>query len=197
MSLKTTFLTSPTGQVNKLLEAWELGRKFILPQHYNKSPEDAVSISTTSPHITLANAGSNAFIGSGYAIKYSVSGTEYAHTVSPTVVPGSTFDLTVAPTVSASAKTLTYSSLYPTAYGLLVSELQARASSGESKFSISIVTSDNPAYLRLNGTYLQAYLAGIYYALSSEGIFSTYEVKLSLDLTDSANVKIKFEFIFC
>jgi hypothetical protein len=79
----------------------------------------------------------------------------------------------------------------------LVSELQARASSGESRFSISIVTSDNPAYLRLNGTYLQAYLAGVYYALSSEGIFSTYEVKLSLDLTDSANVKIKFEFVFC
>jgi hypothetical protein len=197
MTLKATFLDGSTGQTNKLLEAWELGRKFVLPAYHNITPENAITVSTTSPHVTIANAGTNAFLQVGYTIKYLVSGTEYTGTVASPLTLGSTFDLTVAPSVSASAKSMTYSSPFPSAYATLVGELQAKAASGESKFSISIPTTDNPHYLRLNGTYLQTYLAGIYSALNSEGIFSTYEVALSLDLTDSTTVKIKFAFSLC
>jgi hypothetical protein len=58
------------------------------------------------------------------------------------------------------------------------------------------VTTDNPTYLRLKGNYLNAYFAGIYYALDQEGIFNTYEVNLALDTSDTVITKVTFNFSF-
>jgi hypothetical protein len=44
---------------------------------------------------------------------------------------------------------------------------------------------------------MNSYFAGIEYALGKEGIFPTYEVKLSLDTSDTLATKVKFAFTFC
>lgn len=193
-TLKSIYLEGATGLTAKLNEAYDYGRRFIQPQYYNVVLEDAVNIATSSPMFTIQNAGSNAPIIAGYTVKYKSSGSEVELVVASPVVAGSTFNTTVAPAGALSAKSLSYSSPRPSSYTTLASEMAAAAAKGQSKFTVSIETVDNPAYLRLNGNYLNAYLAGIYYALDAEGIFNTYEVTLSLDTSDSIATKIKFSF---
>jgi len=194
MTLKSIYLEGASGLTAKLAEAFELGRRFILPQHDDVSLEDAVDISTSSPHFTILNSGSNVAILAGYTVTYLSTGTAVQRTVASPVVLGSTFDVTVAPTSSVSNKSLRYSSPRPNSYNMLLSDIQAAAAAGKTKFTSLIATLDNPNYLKLNGNYLNAYLSGIYFALDKEGIFNTFEVKLSLDVTDPSLTKIKFEF---
>lgn len=195
-SLKSLYLEGSSGLTAKLAEAFELGRRFILPQHDDVPMEDAVNIATSSPHFTIQNAGSNSTILAGYTVRYLSGGSLIERVVASPVVVGSTFDVTVAPPGALSGKGIRYSSPRPSSYNTLLTELQAAASAGKTSFSISIDTVENPTYLRLNGNYLQSYLAGIYYALDKEGIFSTYEVKLSLETPSLLITRIKFEFTF-
>lgn len=195
-TLKSLYLDGANGLNKKLADAFDLGRRFILPRYDGVTLEDAVNISTTSPMFTILNSGSNAPILPGYIVKYLDGGNEVELTVGPTVTLGSTFDTTIAPSQAAANKALRYSSTRPTSYNTLLQELSAAAAAGKSVFSVSVVTTDNPTYLRLKGNYLNAYFAGIYYALDQEGIFNTYEVSLSLDTSDTTTTKITFNFSF-
>ena len=192
-TLKSIYLDGPSGLNAKLQDAFDRGVKFIMPA-LSGSLEDAVSIATTSPHVTIANAGSNSSIQAGFTVSWMESGVDKSGTVASPVIAGSTFDLTSAPASPASAKMMSYVGPRPASYSQLVSEMQAAAAAGKTAFTVSIETSDNPQYLRLNGNYLKAYLAGILQALGDEGIFSTYEVTLSLDTSDSLSTKVKFSF---
>jgi hypothetical protein len=195
-TLKTLYLDGANGLNKKLADAFDLGRRFILPQYDNVVLEDAVDVATTSPMFTIANSGSNASILAGYTVRYLDGGEEVELTVASPVDAGSTFDTTVAPAQAALAKALRYSSPRPSSYSTLLQGLQAAAAAGKSVFSVSIITADNPTYLRLKGNYLNAYFAGIYYALDQEGIFNTYEVKLELDTSDTTTTKVTFNFSF-
>jgi hypothetical protein len=197
LSLKSQYLDGASGLTQKLLGAYELGRRFIRPQFDDISLKDAVSIATSSPHFTIANVGSNAEILAGYSVRYDNSGSEVELIVASPVVAGSTFSTTVAPAASLTGKSLRYSSPRPAAYAQLANELAAAAAAGKTEFSITIETSDNPSYLRLKGNYMNAYFAGIEAALSKEGFFPTYEVALSLDTSDSLATKVKFQFTLC
>lgn len=195
-TLKSLYLDGANGLNKKLADAFELGRRFILPQYEDVVLEDAVDVATTSPMFTIANSGSNAPILADYTVRYLDGGEEVELTVASPVVAGSTFDTTVAPSQAATAKSLRYSSPRPASYATLLQGLQAAAAAGKSVFSVSVTTTDNPTYLRLKGNYLNAYFAGIYYALDKEGIFNTYEVSLALDTSDTSITKVTFNFSF-
>jgi hypothetical protein len=77
----------------------------------------------------------------------------------------------------------------------LTTELQAAAAAGKKTFTVSIVTSDSPAYLRLNGLYAKTYLAGVVHALALEEIYS-YECTPTLNLADTVSVRVEFNFTF-
>lgn len=195
-TLKSLYLDGSNGLNKKLADAFDLGRRFILPQYEDITLEDAVDIATTSPMFTIANSGSNASILAGYTVRYLDGGNEVELTVASPVTAGSTFDTTVAPSGALTSKSLRYSSPRPATYTTLLQGLQAAAAAGKSVFTVSVTTTDNPTYLRLKGNYLNAYFAGIYYALDKEGIFNTYEVSLSLDTSDTATTKVVFNFSF-
>ena len=192
-TLKSIYLDGPSGLSAKLQDAFQRGYHFIMPTLVG-SLEDSISIATTSPHITIANAGSNSQIQAGFTVSWKQSGVDKSGTVASPVVAGSTFDLSVAPSSSASGKSISYVGPRPASYTQLVTEIQSAAAAGKTVFSVSIETSDNPSYLRLNGNYQSAYFAGILQAMGEEGIFSTYEVKLTLDASDTLSTKVKFSF---
>ena len=77
----------------------------------------------------------------------------------------------------------------------LTTELQTAASKGLKAFVINIITSDEPANLRLNGIHLDTYLAGIEAQLAQEDIYN-YEVTLSLNTSDATDTSIDFTFSF-
>lgn len=195
-TLKSLYLDGTNGLNGKLLAAFDLGRRFILPTYDDIALEDAVDIATTSPMFTILNSGLNTPILSGYTVRYLDSGSEVSLTVAASVTPGSTFNTTVAPAGALTSKSLRYSSPRPATYTALLQGLTAAAAAGKSVFAVSIPTSDNTTYLRLNGNYLNAYFAGIYYALDQEGIFNTYEVSLALDASDTTTTKVVFNFSF-
>ena len=195
-TLKSLYLDGANGLNGKLLSAFDLGRRFILPQYEDVILEDAVNIDTVSPMFTIQNSGSNAPILPGYTVKYLNDGQEVVLTVDATVAPGSTFDTATPPTEALTDKSLRYFSTRPTSYSTLLQGLQAAAAAGKSVFSVVVPTTDNTTYLRLRGTYMKAYFAGIYYALDKEGIFNTYEVALGLDTTDNTTTNVVFNFTF-
>lgn len=195
-SLKSLYLDGANGLNGKLAEAFELGRRFILPRYDDVAMEDAVAVSTTSPMFTLDNSGSNSSLLAGYTVRYLDSGNMVERIVASPLVAGSTFDTTVAPDSAVSGKSIRYSSPRPASYTALLSGMQAAAAAGKSVFTVSIETSDNPTYLRLKGNYMNAYFAGIYFALDKEGIFNTDEISLSLDMSQTTSTKVVFSFSF-
>lgn len=278
MSLKSLYLDGSSGLTAKLNDAFELGRRFILPQYDDLALPDAANISATGTQFSIQNSPTVQAINAGYTVRFTTNGVEreiivasspaptagaFNATVSPWVVPfsidsfvhlsgttvrinvvsstggviagdsvvvagsavsanngtwlvtavgtNSYMDVTIAGSsasndedpssatvtnVVVTNKMLRYSSPRPSSYSTIVNELTAAAAAGKTKFCFSVETVDNPAYLRLNGNYLQAYLSGIYYALAQEQIFTTYEAKLCLDVTDCLSTKIKFNFNF-
>jgi hypothetical protein len=192
-TLKSIYLDGASGLSAKLQDAFQRGYNFIMPT-LTGTLENAVTIATSSPHVTIANTGSNSQIQAGFTVSWKESGVDKSGTVASPVVSGSTFDLTVAPASAVSDKSMSFSGPRPASYTQLVGDIQAAAAAGKSDFSVSIETSDNPSYLRLNGNYQNAYFAGILQAMGEEGIFSTYEVKLTLDASDTLSTKVKFSF---
>lgn len=77
----------------------------------------------------------------------------------------------------------------------LQTQLQAAAAKGQLQFTVNVVTTQEPASLRLNGIYLDTYLAGIKHQLMSEEIYD-YEVTLSLNTSDTTTTSIDFAFSF-
>jgi len=186
-TLKSIYLDGASGLSAKLQDAFQRGYNFIMPT-LTGTLENAVTIAT------IANTGSNSQIQAGFTVSWKESGVDKSGTVASPVVSGSTFDLTVAPASAVSDKSMSFSGPRPASYTQLVGDIQAAAAAGKSDFSVSIETSDNPSYLRLNGNYQNAYFAGILQAMGEEGIFSTYEVKLTLDASDTLSTKVKFSF---
>lgn len=80
----------------------------------------------------------------------------------------------------------------------LSNALKNSAAQGISVFTVTIVTSDNPAYLRGNNgnnLYLKSYLAGIQSGLASQSVYN-YECITALNVTDTVNTQIDFNFTF-
>jgi hypothetical protein len=196
-TLKNIYLSNISGINGKLAEAFDLGKKFILPVYQDQILEDGVDIDTVSPMFTVLNSGSASLIQPGYTVKYIDSGTVFEKEVSNSISPiVSSFDVTDAPSSSLTAKVVSFSSPRPETYNTLLNGIQSAASAGKSVFTVNVETIDNTTYLRLNGNYLNAYFAGIYYALNKEGIFNTYEVSLSLNTASESSTSIDFNFTF-
>lgn len=77
----------------------------------------------------------------------------------------------------------------------LTSELQAAATKGLQAFTVTLVTSFEPANLRLNGIHQQSYFAGIMHQLGTEEIYD-YEVSLALNTSDQTTTSVDFNFTF-
>ena len=77
----------------------------------------------------------------------------------------------------------------------LTSEMTSQASKGVTTFTLSIVTTDEPVNLRLNGLYLQHYTAGIISQMAAEDIYS-HEVAVSLNIGDISTTSMDFNFTF-
>lgn len=77
----------------------------------------------------------------------------------------------------------------------LQSELQANAAKGLKTFTVNVITTFEPANLRLEGTHLDTYLSGISSQLMVEEIYD-YEVELKLNTSDLTTTSIDFNFTF-
>lgn len=69
------------------------------------------------------------------------------------------------------------------------------AANGQRTFTVNIITAQSPTALKLNGNYLQAYLAGISSGLELQEILP-YECTPTLNTSDSLTVSIDFNFTF-
>ena len=78
----------------------------------------------------------------------------------------------------------------------LTSELQANAAKGLKQFTVNIITTFEPANLRLNGIHQESYFAGITHQLGTEEIYD-YEIDLVLNTSDITTTSIDFNFKFC
>lgn len=85
--------------------------------------------------------------------------------------------------------------LITTSMSAISIELKANAAKGNKSFTVQIPTTFETANLRLLGTHLDTYLAGIIYGLSSEDIYS-YECTPAIDTTDNSNTFINLTFSF-
>lgn len=196
-TLKNIYLSNSSGINGKLAEAFNLGKRFILPIYQDQPLTDGVDISTSSPMFSILNSGSGSLIQPGYVVKYTDNNTVIEREVSNSISPiTSTFDVTEAPPASLSGKTVLFSSPRPETYNTLLAGIEAAAAAGKSVFTVNVETVNNTQYLRLNGNYLNSYFAGIYYALNEEGIFNTYEVSLSLNTASESSTSIDFNFTF-
>ena len=77
----------------------------------------------------------------------------------------------------------------------LTTELQAAAAKGLEEFTVNILTTFEPANLRLNGIHQESYFAGITHQLGTEEIYD-YEVTLSLNTSDTTTTSVDFNFKF-
>lgn len=80
----------------------------------------------------------------------------------------------------------------------LSAALKAQAAAGVTTFTVTITTSDNPAYLRGNSgnnLYNKSYQAGIINGLAQQGIYG-YEVAVALNTKDNVTTSIDFNFTF-
>ena len=77
----------------------------------------------------------------------------------------------------------------------LTNDLQAAAAKGLKAFTITILTSFEPANLRLEGTHMNTYFAGILNQLGTEEIYD-YEASLALNTSDQTNTSVDFNFTF-
>ena len=77
----------------------------------------------------------------------------------------------------------------------LTSELQTAAAKGLKTFTVNVVTTFEPANLRLEGTHMNTFFAGIEHQLGTEEIYE-YEVLLTINTSDTTTTSIDFNFTF-
>ncbi len=80
----------------------------------------------------------------------------------------------------------------------LSAALISAAEQGKTTFDVSVTTTFNPGYMRANnGNNLlrKAYFAGIQSGLADNDIYD-YECTLALDVSDTTDTKVKFQFDF-
>lgn len=77
----------------------------------------------------------------------------------------------------------------------ILSGLESAASAGKKTFDITVLTSFETVNLRLAGTHMYTYFAGIVKAMADEDIYS-YEVVPSLDTSDTLSTSITLSFTF-
>ena len=69
------------------------------------------------------------------------------------------------------------------------------AAQGVTTFTATILTSQEPVNLRLEGLYLSHYFVGIISQLAAEDVYS-HEVALALNVSDSQSTSVDFNFTF-
>lgn len=77
----------------------------------------------------------------------------------------------------------------------LTTELQTNAAQGKKSFTVSLLTTFEPTNLRLEGTHMNTYFAGIMHQLGTEEIYD-YEVALVLNTADQTDTYVDFNFTF-
>jgi hypothetical protein len=83
-------------------------------------------------------------------------------------------------------------------YTAIQSGLQSNAALGNTKFTVTVTVTYNPAALRGNkgdNLILKAFLAGVSSGLGASGIFN-YECTPTLNTTDTVNTYIDLNFTF-
>ena len=80
-----------------------------------------------------------------------------------------------------------------TNYAAIQADLLAAASSGRSTFTSTHTVSFETANLRLEGTHMDTYFAGIVKGFADEGVWS-YEVTPSLDTSDTQTTSVILTF---
>ena len=105
--------------------------------------------------------------------------------------PGSLGMMTSADTLQNGADTIPAGG----SYLLLQSGLATAADNGQETFTVKIMCNFNPAILRLGTKYWEAFKTGAMTALATERIYN-YEVSLTMDTTDTIDLKINFNFTF-
>lgn len=78
---------------------------------------------------------------------------------------------------------------------VLTAALQAAAAKGQKTFTVNILTTFEPANLRLNGIHQQTYFAGILNELGTQDIYN-YEIALALNTSDATDTSVDFNFTF-
>ena len=79
--------------------------------------------------------------------------------------------------------------------GALQTAMTANAAQGVTTFTVTILTSQDPTSLRLEGLYLTHYLEGASYELATEDVYG-HEVALTLNTSDQTDTSIDFNFTF-
>lgn len=77
----------------------------------------------------------------------------------------------------------------------ITSELTTNAGKGNVTFTYNLITTFEPANLRLGGLHWQHYQAGIISGLGAEDIYS-HEVTITLNTSDATETSIDFNFTF-
>lgn len=77
----------------------------------------------------------------------------------------------------------------------ILTNLQSAASAGKTSFTSTHVTSFETVNLRIEGTHMNTYFAGIIKAFAAEDIYS-YEVTPALDVADTVTTSIILTFTF-
>lgn len=77
----------------------------------------------------------------------------------------------------------------------LTNALQAAAAKGQKTFTVNVITTFEPANLRLEGTHMDTHFAGILNEMGTQDIYN-YEVSLSLNTSDTTTTSIDFNFTF-
>lgn len=75
----------------------------------------------------------------------------------------------------------------------LQAELESNAAKGVRKFTVSLLTTFEPDFLRLNGDHQKTYFSGIRDGLLGEEIYE-HEVAISLNVSDQVNTSIDLKF---
>ena len=76
---------------------------------------------------------------------------------------------------------------------LFSAELKDEAGMGVSTFTFTLETTFEPANLRLKGTHMETYFAGLKKGLADEEIYD-YEVEVALNTSDTNQLQIDFNF---
>jgi hypothetical protein len=77
----------------------------------------------------------------------------------------------------------------------LTAAMQTNAAAGVSKFTVTILASVSERNLRLKGTYMNTYFAGIRSGLMAQEIYD-YEVAVVLNTSDTVDTSIDLNFNF-
>lgn len=78
----------------------------------------------------------------------------------------------------------------------LTTALQENAAKGLKTFTVNLITTFEPANLRIGGIHQESYFAGVTHELGTQEIYD-YEIDLALNTSDQTTTSVDFNFKFC